>query len=684
MREEVFTMFPAVRNGYFKLIEVLCNQNYTVADLEKIRQVAKRIQINNLITTILDSIERFTFSELSNEDIQELGRCFSDDGIDVNMIRNCIAHAHYTVDRNAENIQFKKGNFCYNISFEKLSNIANKVLRFAHNRVPEDELQFNGIKLNEFIDNIINEEETVDGNAYMLATLIQSYNIYHAFLYEKAIQDKEQKRFAEYYENKMKLNLDLPYINQEKKQNPVDINFDTIRFEELTQRSRADLIYFMMTSEYRTEVIEYFKGKFDGIEDDEKIIKKIYAMYLYSCSEYKDVIEKIFGKNEDVEQYIIQNVSEQDYENCNDIIDFMIRKMPKSGRIEMGKIMPKNKDLVYGFEKAKSLNEGKDNLSFVYPSMDILITRGTEKELFQRYITCREIQDEFKALEITEDKVITLPEFMLFISTKLHVVERYIEVPENIRKLASTIKETQEENPNMGLGQIYGNIMKAKENKELRGEVSSFYKDVPDNLKKEYLMSKLKEEYVMLKLKKEYFKIGEEDNIELIYRNLLFLLYYFGTDERLLELKKDIELELTSNYGKMNIVDKEKLSRMRELGKIFDYRGSSEKEHVDFTDLLTHIRDSSIHAFTEVDFSGVAKRDFVVRKKSIYKDTPNDKVDLSGIRFNFQDYNPSTKETSFLLTNIPLDQVIEIIDLPSDKLISRKKERSGEDDTDGR
>ena len=31
--EKVFKMFPAVRDGYFKLIDVLCNQNYTENDL---------------------------------------------------------------------------------------------------------------------------------------------------------------------------------------------------------------------------------------------------------------------------------------------------------------------------------------------------------------------------------------------------------------------------------------------------------------------------------------------------------------------------------------------------------------------------------------------------------------------------------------------------------------------------
>lgn len=665
--EKIFKMFPDVRNGYFKLIDVLCKQDYTDTDLNKIKPVAKRIQINNLITTILDSMERFTFSELSNQDIRELSECFSDNNIGVKMFRNCIAHAHYIVDSNAENIQFKKGDFSYDISFEELSNIANKVLKFAHNRMPGDELPFNGIKLNEFINNIIKQEETVNCNAYMLATLIQSYNIYHAFLYEKVLQDKEQKRFADYYKNKMTLNLDLPYINQGKDKDSADIDFDTIKFEELTQKSKADLIYFLMTSEYRTEAIEYFKRKSDSIENDEKIIKKIYAMYLYSCFEYKDIIEKNFGENEDVDQYITKNVSEQDYERYSDIIDFMIRKLPKPGRIEMGKIMPKNRDLVHGFEKVNSLNEEKTSFSFVYPSMGILINRGTKKELFQRYImTSGEIKDEFNTLEITENKVITLPELIFFISSKLDVVECYMEVPENIRKLAAKIKETQEENPYTELGQIYGNIMKAKENKELKGEVSSFYKNVPDDLKKTYVRSKTREAL-------------KENKIEVAYRNLLFSLYSLGIDERLLEFKKVLDFEV----DKINLEDKEKLSRMRELGKIFDFKDTSEQVHADFSKLLTHIRDSSIHAFTEVDLSRIPQKDFVVRKKNVDKYTSNDKLDLSGIRFNFQDYNPTTKETSFLLTNIPLEQVIEIIDLPSNMLILREKNNSRSDD-DGR
>ena len=81
--EKIFKIFPDVRNGYFKLIDVLSNQYYTDTDLNKIKPVAKRIQINNLITTIFDSIERFTFKELSNQDIQELRECFLD--IDVNI-----------------------------------------------------------------------------------------------------------------------------------------------------------------------------------------------------------------------------------------------------------------------------------------------------------------------------------------------------------------------------------------------------------------------------------------------------------------------------------------------------------------------------------------------------------------------------------------------------------------------
>lgn len=655
IEEKVFKAFPNVRKGYFALKDVLSNQEYTVSDLTKIRPVAKRIQINNLITTILDSMERFTFSDLSNQDKQELGRCFSEDDIDINVIRNCIAHVHYTVDSKAENIQLKKGDFHYTITFEELNNIANKMMEFALVRMPGQELPFNGIKLNEFIDKIINQEEIVNANADMLASLIQSYNIYHAFLYEKVVQDKEQKRFVDYYKDKMAINLDLPYINQEKGQDLADIGFDTIKFEELTQKSRADLIYFLMTSEYKTETKEYFKKKNPDIIDEKEIIKKIYAMYLYPFPEYKNIAENIFDESESIDQYIINNISKQDYERYSDIIDFMIRKFPKSGRIKMGQIMPRNRDLLHGFEMTNNLEEEEDTFSFIYPPMESLIKRGTKEELYQQYImTSCEIQDEFTALEITENKVITPTEFMFFVSNNLDIVEHYMEVPETIREFSKKIKESQNENPNMKPGQIYGNIMKDKKNKELKGEVANFYKNVPDDLKKKYIISKMK----------EYLK---ENKVELVYRNLLFCLSSFGIDERLLKIKENFDF----NFNKMNIVDEEKISRMRELGKIFDFRDRSKEIHTDFTELLTHIRDSSIHAFTEVDFSKVPRKDFVVRKKTIDKDIPNDKIDLSGIRFNFQDYNPTTKETSFLLTNIPIEQVIKIIDLPSYKLISR-------------
>lgn len=671
-KEKVFLNFHKVRDGYYKLIEIFTNQEYRTVDHMKIAPVAKRIKINNLITTILGSVERFSISEMSKEDLTELTECFSIENVDLNMVRNCLAHAHYEVDDRSNSIELKKGDFFYNISLEKLSEIACKTMNFAEARLQSSKLPFNGVKLNGFIDRILDNEETIQGDIDMLATLIQSYNIYHAFLYEKVVQDNEQRRFGNHYKNSASISEKLPYVNQKINQSSLEISFESINFKELSQTSQADLMYFMMTSEYKKEALDYFKSKVDGNIDDREMLKKIFVMYLYPSADYKEVVENLFENGESIDQYMRENISEKDYDNYNDLIEFMIRKMPKTGRIENGQIMPRSRDLTYGFEKIQD-NLQVNDFMFVYPPMSELIKNGTDKELFEQYVmTSKEIQEEFKALEITENKIITLPEFMFFVSKNMELVEKYMEVPESIKIVAGKLIDAQNENPKMMPGQIYGNMMKDKENKSLKTDIASFYREVPDDLKDKYVMTKIK----------SYL---QDDKFELAYRNVLFLLSTFRVDERMLELKDEMDFRYKLNRGKINIVDEERFNKMHELGMIFNYKPNTTKHVVDYTDFLTHIRDSSIHAFTEVDYSKITQREFIVRRREIDEKEKDDKIDLSNLRFNFQDYNPTTSETSFLLTNIPMEQVINLIDLPSDRLIARGRvERSDDDGSSGR
>lgn len=671
-KEKVFLNFHKVRDGYYKLIEIFTKQEYRTVDHMKIAPVAKRIKINNLITTILGSVERFSISEMSKEDLTELTECFSIENVDLNMVRNCLAHAHYEVDDRSNSIELKKGDFFYNISLEKLSEIADKTMNFAEARLQSSKLPFNGVKLNGFIDRILDNEEMIQGDIDMLATLIQSYNIYHAFLYEKVVQDKEQKRFGNHYKNSASISEKLPYVNQKINQSSLEISFESINFKELSQTSQADLMYFMMTSEYKKEALDYFKSKVDGNIDDREMLKKIFVMYLYPSPDYKEVVENLFENGESINQYMRENISEKDYDHYNDLIDFMIRKMPKTGRIENGQIMPRSRDLTYGFEKIQD-NSPVNDFMFIYPPMSELIKNGTDKELFEQYVmTSKEIQEEFKALEITENKIITLPEFMFFVSKNMELVEKYMEVPESIKRVAGKLIDAQNENPKMMPGQIYGNMMKDKANKSLKTDIASFYREVPDDLKDKYVMTKIK----------SYL---QDDKFELAYRNVLFLLSTFRVDERMLKLKDEMDFQYKLNRGKINIVDEEKFNKMHELGMIFNYKPNNTKHVVDYTDFLTHIRDSSIHAFTEVDYSKITQREFIVRRREIDEKEKDDKIDLSNLRFNFQDYNPTTSETSFLLTNIPMEQVINLIDLPSDRLIARGRvEKSDDDGSSGR
>ena len=211
--EKVFSIFPNVRRGYFKLKEIFNKQYFSEKDIEIVSKVYKRIKLNNSITTILNCIERFSFNELSEEEMQELRQCLPYDDMDINEFRNCLAHAHYEINKNATEIRFKKGDFEYTIEDTELENIARDMISVVEEKISPQKIPFNGLELNKFLDDLMEKPGEISANAGMFATLIQSYNVYHAYLYEKVVQQKEQKNHFEYYENNILINLNLPYIS---------------------------------------------------------------------------------------------------------------------------------------------------------------------------------------------------------------------------------------------------------------------------------------------------------------------------------------------------------------------------------------------------------------------------------------------------------------------------------------
>lgn len=665
--EKVFSIFPNVRRGYFKLKEIFNKQYFSEKDIEIVSKVYKRIKLNNSITTILNCIERFSFNELSEEEMQELRQCLPYDNMDINEFRNCLAHAHYEINKNATEIRLKKGDFEYTIEDTELENIARDMINVVEEKISPQKIPFNGLELNKFLDDLMEKPGEINANAGMFATLIQSYNVYHAYLYEKVVQHKEQKNHFEYYENNILINLNLPYINQQQKMKPTEIRYESLKFEDLTEVSKADLIYFMFTSEYREDAIKYLQQDLENLKDEE-IVKKIFAMYLYPIEEYKDLVLGLFKNNNDnqneniediVKRYIDENITEDDYEKCNQIIEFMMIKFPKIGRIYEGNIMPITKELLHGFVK------NEPDSTFIYPEFKTLVKTGTQEQCLEDFINYNEeIDAAFNSVEVSEKAIIKPTELLQYL-TKTSFLDINT-VTENVRMVLNEIE--QAESPK-DVSIIFSDIKRGKKGEDTKKDIEEFLANIPAEYKKLFVLNKCHQDYINNK------PINA-------YRDILYLLREFGIDENHMRYKKKIEKRLGFEANKACKKDeKDRIERMLKLGKLFDKQEEliDEEDYTvyrDFTTLITHIRNSTVHAFSEAELGKLAKEPFPIRNRPFFSD---ERVDLGKITFNFQDYDSAKQETTFLLMNIPVEQVMTIIDMPSKYLIEREKERREKD-----
>lgn len=657
--ENIFENFENVKRIYFKLIDIFEEQSFNESDLQDIKKFYKRIKINNSILAILNIIERLNISQLKEKELQSILNCFNQSNINLVDFRNCLAHAHYNINSDFSKISFKKGNFELDLEIDELERLARKINETIKNNTDTLNISFDGLKLNEFLDKLVNGENSIDTDVEAYATVIQSYNIYHAYMFEKLVQLKEQKNFSSYLKNKIMINLNLPYINQFKTQ---EFIFDSLKFEELSELSKADLLYYILTSEFREETLNCFKEIFHD-NDEKEVLKKIAISYFYGTDEYKDFALNFFKSSENEDrgslekkllEYKEKNIIDTN-EDERKIINLMLMRLPKMGRIKDGRIIPDKRTLFFGFET-------RDNdKTFIYPDFNSLVDVGTQKSFVEKYIKeSEEISKQYTTLEIVPEKIITTPELAIFLSEKIDEFK----VSEELRDFFEKIRIQKQKTPDEKPGKIYSQVLKDFDKKSKK-DIGQFISKVPERYKEDVSLLKLKS---LIKEKDFYsaYKI-----ILLLLRNKL---KQNKPIENLLEFKNHIEKNLKED----NSIFKGKIPLL-DLGSVYnlleDVSKNNSTKYIDFTDIITHIRDASIHALAEVDYSRVDNKQFVIRKDTPYKDKGDE---LDNIMFTFQDYieNSGDKKTTFLISNISSKKVMALIDMGSDVILHNELERT--------
>lgn len=661
-KENILGNFEKVRSEYMRLKRILENQEFDEQDLFFLRRYAERIKINNSILTILDSYERLKLDELSEEESKTfLKDSLGIENLSLRKLRNNLAHSHYEVDESCGNIIFEEKGSETTITSQDLENLARVLLERLREETKSQKVNFDGIKLNDFIDDLINGKDDINIDLEAYSTLIQSYNIYNAFLYEKTLQFRDVTDFSSYYEKRMLLNKNLPYIRQNINRDRRE-KIEEFNFKNLTNQSKNDLLYFLMTSEYKEEALKSISP-----ENPEDALKKIAVLYLYPSKEYKDFAISIFKTRDITEsenaqkalleykEKFINNSTQKDFDK---IIDFMIMKLPKMGRINNGTISPTMYDLLYGF----GIEDNKK--AYVYPSISELVKITSVEDLLKRYVNEDEkISKKFSELGITFQDLSDRLDLIFFLANKSGELSSNSNISENLKsffeKLNIQIENTSEDSKS----RIYGKATTGV-SKSTKKELDVLLKNLPDKYKAEFIMIQMKEKF---------------DNNDMLaaYKHGLFLLRMAPNNKNLLGIKRKIESDLLEKKEEFSEEDRKYIDELFELGKKMKLPENMKKdmnlEFVDFTELIKHIRDSSIHALTDVDYSSVnsSKRTLKVRKgKSLSEPV----TELRNIRFNFQDYDSKTSETTFLLINLPVDKLHELVELEYEPV--RRKEKT--------
>ena len=325
------------------------------------------------------------------------------------------------------------------------------------------------------------------------------------------------------------------------------------------------------------------------------------------------------------------------------------------GRIKDGRIIPDKRTLFFGFET-------RDNdKTFIYPDFNSLVDVGTQKSFVEKYIKeSEEISKQYTTLEIVPEKIITTPELAIFLSEKIDEFK----VSEELRDFFEKIRIQKQKTPDEKPGKIYSQVLKDFDKKSKK-DIGQFISKVPERYKEDVSLLKLKS---LIKEKDFYsaYKI-----ILLLLRNKL---KQNKPIENLLEFKNHIEKNLKED----NSIFKGKIPLL-DLGSVYnlleDVSKNNSTKYIDFTDIITHIRDASIHALAEVDYSRVDNKQFVIRKDTPYKDKGDE---LDNIMFTFQDYieNSGDKKTTFLISNISGKKVMALIDMGSDVILHNELERT--------
>ncbi len=633
--ENCLAQFLDIRESYDLLIDMMKSGSFSETNVENNKKYFTRIKINNCILDILNAIERIELKDFDKDELNLIDKIFGEKNFDINKFRNCLAHAHFDVSEDYSKITFKQDKFNYEIDEQRFEEIVANFYELINSKLSNKQLEMDGINLNRFIDDIISGKDTISTSEKTYATILRSLNIYQAFIYEKTMQVYEKNNFVQYYKQKSILNSNLPYINNFGGNTTDTLSeYSTFQFSKLREDSKKEIIELLLTSEYKDDAINFFNEN-----DVDAILKRI--------------------DNKEIEENAISN--------------FMISRFARMGRIENNDIMPMKKDLLYGFNYKP---EETDSSMIIYPSIDevleIIETKEEKIKYFSDYIESNKIKKFINEINISEDKIIKKPDLLFYLLNNRDLYN----IPENLKGILSKLEEVKNNSDsNVKSGKIYRDAMieYGEENWNRDVDLNSIY-EINENLKKDFIMNRI-HEYIF-----------NDDPIS-AYRNLLYLYSSKLNDKSCSEIKHDIEHGFITNE---KYKDNEMVNKLLQVGGLFDLKDKllSQDGFIDYTKLLAHLRDASIHAYVEVDYG---EEFYKYRKITIKKDNYHDLDDennldfisklnqlkrnkkdcnnFGNIKFNFQDYDQSIGETTFLMTNIPSENFIDLINIQSEDIL---------------
>ncbi len=385
------------------------NTNNSNRDLHIDDVSLKRIKLNNYILDVIKFLEKIELDKVEEEVINEVIKVVFDDTAiykgkkikdltdiedkkeAIKQFRNCLAHAHYSIIvDNGDNltIDFKKENeIKYEISEDELKKMVEKLILFLKKNTKLylshlSDFSYSGYDLNVLIDTLFNRNSELYGKEDKVfreitpkryATLLQSYNYYFGYLYEKT---KNQRIYApgQNITNSELLIQHPPKIGKRisEEENANTINVKNFDLKELDENRLND-------------VLRDFYGFFKSMTEQMK----------QNCG-----IDDIDGILTQLDEYFDGRKQDIDLERITEIY---LSVVPRLLRIQGNELTPKAKNIFGKFVMANS-----ESNTFIWPKLEDLVIEDNDwkknnENMINNYLQ-RVISNEINRLKREKNK----------------------------------------------------------------------------------------------------------------------------------------------------------------------------------------------------------------------------------------------------------------------------------------